>query len=228
MRAGGRARAARGPAALSLALLGAGLAAAGAACDRPNESPPAPAPAPAAAAAPAPPASPRSRADRAAWRGALAWPDDCEPRAEIAPDDAGVALRPLGGTRVLAQVRCAPGAYQATYRFYVADTAARPVRAHALAFPDVTDAGDAAPAAERLRPGRTEEVIGLPTFDAARRELAVERKFRGPGDCGLRFRYAITDSGAVLRELRGKLDCDGKGPFDAARWPVLPHPPGGG
>ena len=114
------------------------------------------------------------------------------------------------------------GAYQGIYRFYVADTAGRPVRARPLDFRDFVDAGGGSAGIERLRGQRTEEIIGLPTFDAARRELAVERKFRGPGDCGLRLLYAITDSGTALREVRGKLACDGKGPYDAARWPVMP------
>jgi hypothetical protein len=202
-------------AALAVAAAACGSSSERAPASRPQDAPP-----PREAGLPAP----RTPADRAAWRAALGWADECE--AAPGTDDAGVDLFPLDGTRVLAQVRCTIGAYQGSYRWFVADTAARPVRGRPLAFTDVVDPGSGEGAGTRLRAERAEELVGLPTFDAARRELAVERKFRGPGDCGVRLVYAIADSAATLRELRGKLACDGTGPYEGARWPVLPIPAG--
>jgi Protein of unknown function (DUF1176) len=185
------------------------------------------------AARPAPPQAPRLRtrdltvADRRAWRAAIQWPESCE--RGFAPSDsssAGLEFLPLSGGRVVAQVMCSLGAYQPTYLYYVVDTSASSAASSRvtgpLEFKDYVDSGTPGP--NRLTAEQTTEVVGLPEYVPDRRQLRVFRRFRGVGDCGLLLTYEIADTRAVLREARGKLACNGRGPRDPSKWPVLKLP----
>ena len=159
--------------------------------------------------------------DRAGWRARLHWPDACEEGFAVAEGrGTGVELYPLPGGRRLAQVACAPGAYQGTYVYHLVPPTG--AVAGPLAFPDVVDSGEDA-SAPRLTAERTTEVVGLPTFDTASARLHVLRRFRGVGDCGIALTYAFEQDAPTLTELRGKLACDGTA-APSEGWPVIEPP----
>jgi len=91
-----------------------------------------------------------------------------------------------------------------------------------LAFENYVDSG--IPGPNRLTVERTTEVVGLRTYVPNGERLQVFRRFRGAGDCGLLLTYAFAGTQAVLREARGKLACDGRGPHDPTRWPLMKPP----
>ena len=159
--------------------------------------------------------------DRAGWRARLHWPDACEEGFALTEGrGTGVELYPLPGGRRLAQVACAPGAYQGTYVYHLVPPTGQ--AAGPLAFPDVVDAGGDA-SAPRLTAERTTEVVGLPTFDTTSARLHVLRRFRGVGDCGVQLTYAFERDVPTLTELRGKLACDGTA-TPPEGWPLIEPP----
>ena len=117
---------------------------------------------------------------------------------------------------------CSLGAYQPTYVYYVIESAANPRATGPLEFQDYVDSGTPGP--NRLSAEQTTEVVGLPTYFAGQNKLQVFRRFRGVGDCGIVLTYEIAGTRAALREARGKLSCDGRGPRDPAKWPRLTLP----
>ncbi len=127
----------------------------------------------------------------------------------------------MPGGRRLAQVACAPGAYQGSYVYHLVAPGGEATGP--LTFPDVADAGEDA-GAPRLTAERTTEVIGTPTFDTTAARLRVLRRFRGVGDCGVALTYGFAQDAPTLAELRGKLACDGSAPPPGS-WPVIEPPP---
>ena len=169
----------------------------------------------------APTVAPAEPTDRAGWRARLRWPDECEQGFGLVEGrGTGVELHPLPEGRRLAQVACAPGAYQGTYVYHLVAPGGEATGP--LTFPDVIDTGEGA-GAPRLTAERTTEIIGTPTFDTTAARLRVLRRFRGVGDCGVELTYAFAQDAPTLAELRGKLACDGSAP-PAESWPVIEPP----
>jgi Protein of unknown function (DUF1176) len=157
-------------------------------------------------------------ADRAAFRRALAWPDDCEAAFDAGNSGyGGIEVETLAPGRYLIGVVCARGAYQGYRTYYYYDETRQPPAARALAF-ETRESPD-----ERsLVRTTTRELWGLPTFDRRTRQLRVLNKFRGPGDCGTLAIYRFVGGAPELAELRAKLACDGKGAEAPERWPLVP------
>ncbi len=187
------------------------------ACGRhePAAAPPHPAatPAPPPAAKPAPLPS-----GRAAWRAVLGWPDDCEQAfRQTAVEGEGIEVHPLGPARALVEVRCAWGAYQGSYLYYMYDQSSQPPATGPLDF-EIRESPDEG----SLVPGKATEIEGLPAFDAKTGTLTVLDKFRGPGDCGTLAAYRFDGSRPRLVALRAKAACDGQGAETPERWPEVP------
>jgi len=160
--------------------------------------------------------------DRATWHAALGWSAECEQGfAVVADRGTGVELFPLPDGRLLAQVACAPGAYQGSYVYFRVDASGTPARQAPLVFPDYVNSGAEGP--DRLQPERTTEIIGLPTMLPAEGRLRVLRRFRGLGDCGLLLTYDVASPEPTLVELRGKLACDGDASVAPERWGRLEY-----
>ncbi|HEY3567520.1 MAG TPA: DUF1176 domain-containing protein [Thermoanaerobaculia bacterium] len=187
------------------------------ACGRhePTAAPPHPAttPAPHPAAKPAPLPS-----GRAAWRAVLGWPDDCEQAfRQTAVEGEGIEVHPLGPARALVEVRCAWGAYQGSYLYYMYDQSSQPPATGPLDF-EIRESPDEG----SLVPGKATEIEGLPAFDAKTGTLTVLDKFRGPGDCGTLAAYRFDGGRPRLVALRAKAACDGQGAETPERWPEVP------
>jgi hypothetical protein len=170
-------------------------------------------------------AAPREGDDqRAPWRSALKWPTWCEKgfRATF-PDGAeggGVDLRTLPDGRLLLVVGCGTGAYQGPSLLYdVQIPQSAPATGRLLRVPTYDTTGIRS---LRLKRITGTEAIGLIRHSAGNTLLTVLTKFRGLGDCGVWVRYRVDPSALVPLVVRAKVRCDGKPPYNPARWPRYP------
>src|SRR6476620_1417551 len=160
----------------------------------------------------------KTAADRAEWRSTLKWSRSCErdwARAHAA--SAGIVVYPTGTPRWLVAVTCAPGAYQGTQLLYLVDRGLHrigPIPLHIY-----RDPGNGKP-----RPTRIARVLGTLDFNLGTSRLVVLDKFRGAGDCGILSVFPRQKQRFYPLAVRAKLKCDGKGPFNAFSWPLLPLP----
>ncbi|HXO28909.1 MAG TPA: DUF1176 domain-containing protein [Thermoanaerobaculia bacterium] len=157
-------------------------------------------------------------ADRAAFRRALGWSDECESAFDATDGGyGGIEVDALAPGRYLIGVVCARGAYQGYRVYFFYDEKRLPPAARALTF-EIRESPD-----ERSLVRTTaRELWGLPTFDRRTRQLRILNKFRGPGDCGTLATYRFVEGVPELAELRAKLACDGKGAEAPERWPPVP------
>jgi hypothetical protein len=176
----------------------------------------------AAAAAGSPGSFPGTKTaqDRAEWRDALNWPRSCEREwASARSTFAGVVVYPTGTPRWLVSVTCSPGAYQGTELLYLVDrglNAVGPISLHVY-----RDRGNG-----KARLTRETKVLGTIQFNRGTGRLVVLDKFRGVGDCGILSVFRLQKERFYPLAVRAKLSCDGKGPFNPYRWPLLPLPQG--
>lgn len=157
--------------------------------------------------------------EREVWRRVIGWPEECEEayRATIAPRRSGVLFHDLGQGRKLAQITCAPGAYQGYFVFAGIETGANgEVKGRLLKFPVLES-----PDGINLRRKESVEVWGTVTFDQSKRKLKVLNRFRGTGDCGTYFVYSFPKGVPVVDRARVKQRCDGKGGEDPSSWPGI-------
>ncbi len=152
--------------------------------------------------------------DRKAWREVLKWPDECEQAFDY-PDKSygGLEFYELADRKYLVEVVCTGGAYQGYQHYYFYDETKDQPTSELLTF-DIYESQDE----KSLTPTRSTEVWGLPTFDAKTKELRVLNKFRGPGDCGTLAVYGFEADKPVLKELRAKPNCDGRGAEHPEKW----------
>lgn len=157
-------------------------------------------------------------ADRAAWRARLRWPPSCEadPRIGAEAGRSGVTLFALPAARILVEVQCGRGAYQASFLYYVVNAGAGAPSAESLRFPTF----------DGVRWRTEQEIAGLPSFDEATREMEIFSKDRGLGDCGRLLRYGFPGGVPTLLWLRMRLCTDTLPEVDAApdpkSWPLVP------
>jgi len=161
----------------------------------------------ATAAAQAPPRVKKNvtRAERAAWRAVLGWPEACEAAYEQAyPDEetyGGLEFHRLGRGRYLVEVVCDGGGIQPSAVFMLYDGR----RARAL----------------KLKGFEGEvEVRALTKFVPATRELLLMSKADAMGTCGLFVRYRFRGARPTVVEARRQDDCGGpRATPDTGRWP---------
>jgi hypothetical protein len=162
----------------------------------------------------------KTRRDRAKWRNVLHWSDKCERdwRVSHAPP-AGVVVFATSTSKWLVAVTCTQGAYQGTQVLYLVNRALNkigPIRLHAY-----RDPGNGKP-----RPVHETQVLGTLDFNRGTSRLVVFDKFRGVGDCGILSVFRLQNNRFYPLAVRAKLNCNGKGPFEPFRWPLLKLPKG--
>ena len=162
----------------------------------------------------------RTAKDRTAWRKVLHWSGSCERDWRGArPAGAGVVVFATASPRWLVAVTCIQGAYQGTQVLYLVDRALNkigPIPLHAY-----RDPGNGKP-----RPVHETRVLGTLDFRQGTSRLVVFDKFRGVGDCGILSVFRLQKNRFYPLAVRAKLNCNGKGPFDPFRWPLLKLPKG--
>ena len=130
---------------------------------------------------------------------------------------SGVGTWKLPDGRRLVEVTCFRGAYQGVSMLYLVDSARKATGPLALrTYQD--------PGSGKLKPVTLTRVLGILAFTPKTGVLTIFEKFRGPGDCGIYSVYKLTGNRFVTTEVRAKTACDGKPPYDPARWPKLPLP----
>jgi len=148
--------------------------------------------------------------DRQAWHRILKWPEECEAeyrrQKEAGFDDKGTWLQfwELEPHKYLVKIICFLAAYQANQRYYYYDETQSPPVSAPLTLKVYDQVG------KKLVAREIAEVGGFSEFDDRKKELVINSKFRGLGDCGSRAVYRIKNGRAVLKEFRAKFDCDGK------------------
>jgi Protein of unknown function (DUF1176) len=152
--------------------------------------------------------------DRKAWREILKWPDECE-RAFDYPDKSygGIELHQLAEKQYLVQVTCTGGAYQGYQVYYFYDETKQQPTGKLLTFESRESQDE-----KSLTKTEASELWGQPTFDEKTKELKVFNRFRGIGDCGILATYGFVNGEPELKELRAKINCDGKGAGNPEKW----------
>lgn len=138
-------------------------------------------------------------ADREAWQKVLGWPVELEEqwrrsRTTNDREQSGLVFHSLGQGNYLVQIEVHESSYQPHYLFmHYAESG----QAHLLKLKTY----------ERDKKGEistkvASEVAGIPTFDAAKKQLVFYTMGRGTADCGSIVRYKITRTSAIPTEAR--------------------------
>jgi hypothetical protein len=141
---------------------------------------------------------------RAAWRGLLAWSDDCEDafQATHVGEDGGVAVHTLSGNVSLVEVLCASGAYQPSHVVFRLDERSAAPKAMLLTFDSfVSEDGTA------LTRSQATEIWGETSLRDGATELTVLAVARQTADCGVWTRYDVSGDAPQLIEVRSGLPC---------------------
>ena len=158
-------------------------------------------------------------ADREAWQKVLRWPSELEEqwrrsRTTTDRDQSGLVFHNLGGGNYLVTIEVQESSYQPRYLFmhYAESGAARLLKLKTYEKDD-DDAGT-------ISTKSSTEVEGIPSFDAAKKQLVFHTKGRGTEDCGSIVRYSITPTRAIPVEARAHACFDdySLGVTDPSRW----------
>jgi hypothetical protein len=142
-------------------------------------------------------------ADREAWQKVLGWPVELEDqwrrsRTTNEPAQSGLVFHSLGQGNYLVQIEVQESSYQPRYLFmYYSESSKAASRILKLKTYEGDDDD-----VNRISTKLLAEVEGIPSFDAAKKQLVVHTKGRGTGDCGSLVRYEITPARAIPTEAR--------------------------
>jgi hypothetical protein len=142
-------------------------------------------------------------ADREAWQKVLGWPVELEEqwrrsRTTNEPAQSGLVFHSLGQGNFLVQIEVQESSYQPRYLFmYYSESSKTPSRILKLKTYEGDDDD-----VNKISTKLLAEVEGVPSFDAAKKQLVVHTKGRGTGDCGSLVRYEITPARAIPTEAR--------------------------
>jgi hypothetical protein len=160
-------------------------------------------------------------ADREAWQKVLGWPIELEQqwhrsRTSNDRDQSGLTFHSLGQGNYLVVIEVQESTYQPRYLFmHYSESGKTTPRLLKLKTYEGDD-DDVNKVSTRLMA----EVEGIPTFDAAKKQLVFHTKGRGTGDCGSLVRYNITPARAKPVEARvhACFDDYSLGITDPQRW----------
>lgn len=142
-------------------------------------------------------------ADRETWHKMLRWPAELEEqwrrsRTTNDRDQSGLAFHSLGHGNYLVQIEVHESSYQPRYLFmHYSESGKTPARLLKLKTYERDD-DEVGTVSTRV----SAEVEGVPTFDAAKKQLVFHTKGRGTEDCGALVRYTITPTRAISTEAR--------------------------
>ena len=159
--------------------------------------------------------------DREAWQKVLGWPIELEEqwrrsRTSNDRDQSGLMFHSLGQGNYLVQIEVHESSYQPRYVFMLyAESGKTPARLLKLKTYERDD-DDAGTISSKV----SAEVEGVPSFDAAKKQLVFHTKGRGTGDCGALVKYSITPGRAIPVEARAHACFDdyALGITDPLRW----------
>jgi hypothetical protein len=160
-------------------------------------------------------------ANREAWQKVLGWPVELEEqwrrsRTSNDSDRSGLAFYGLGQGNYLVVIEVHESSYQPRYLFmHYAESGKTTARVLKLKTYEGDDDD-----VNKISTKVVAEVEGVPTFDAAKKQLMFHTKGRGTGDCGSLVRYIITPTRAIPTEARvhACFDDYSLGIVDPLRW----------
>jgi hypothetical protein len=160
-------------------------------------------------------------ADREAWQKLLGWPVELEEqwlrsRTTNDRDQSGLAFYSLGQGNYLVVIEVQESSYQPRYLFmHYSELGKTPPRVLKLKTYEGDDDD-----VNKISTKLLAEVEGVPSFDAAKKQLVFHTKGRGTGDCGSLVRYNITPTRAIPIEARvhACFDDYSLGITDPLRW----------
>lgn len=156
--------------------------------------------------------------DREAWQKVLRWPAEMEEqwrrsRTMNDRDQAGIVFHSLGHGNYLVVIEVHESSYQprSLFMHYAESGKSRLLKLKTYERDDESGA---------ISTRSLAEVEGVPTFDAARKQLVLHIQGRGTGDCGSLVRYNITPARAIPAEARVHACYDdySLGVTDPKRW----------
>ena len=160
-------------------------------------------------------------ADREAWQKVLGWPVEFEEqwrrsRTSNDRDRGGLEFHSLGQGNYLVVIEVQESSYQPRYLFMHYSESGKTVP-RVLKFKTYEGDDDDV---NKISTKLMAEVEGIPTFDAAKKQLVFHTKGRGTGDCGSLVRYNITPARAIPIEARvhACFDDYSLGITDPLRW----------
>jgi hypothetical protein len=151
----------------------------------------------------------------------LGWPIEFEEqwrrsRTTNDQDQSGLVFHSLGHGNYLVVIEVQESSYQPRYLFmHYSESGKTPPRMLKLKTYEGDDDD-----VNKISTKLMEEVEGIPTFDAAKKQLVFHTKGRGTGDCGSLVRYNITPARAIPIEARvhACFDDYSLGITDPQRW----------
>ena len=163
-------------------------------------------------------------ADREAWHKVLRWPAELEEqwrrsRTTNDREQSGLVFHSLGHGNYLVQIEVHESSYQPRYLFmHYVESGKTPARLLKLKTYEKDD-DDAGTISSKV----SAEVEGVPSFDAAKKQLVFHIKGRGTEDCGSFVRYTITPARAIPTEARAHACFDdySLGITDPMRWHMI-------
>ena len=160
-------------------------------------------------------------ADREAWQKVLGWPVELEEqwrrsRTTNEPAQSGLVFHSLGQGNYLVVIEVQESVYQPRYLFMHYSESGK-TAPRVLKFKTYEGDDDDV---NKISTKLMAEVEGIPTFDAAKKQLVFHTKGRGTGDCGSLVRYNITPARAIPVEARvhACFDDYSLGITDPLRW----------
>ncbi len=158
-------------------------------------------------------------------RGGTAWDADCEDANRDSNGTAGLIRLALADGSWLVQATCAQGAYQGSFwaaQLWIADTGQGvgallrwPIAAEHLGAPANFELS------EQVVVWGDLTVLAPP--HSTRAELEILNRFRAPGDCGTRTRYALERGALRVVGLAAVFTCpESLGVSGPADWRALP------
>ena len=159
--------------------------------------------------------------DREAWQKVLGWPVELEEqwrrsRSNNDRDQSGLEFQSLGQGNYLVVIEVQESSYQPRYLFMHYSESGK-TAPRVLKFKTYEGDDDDV---NKISTKLMAEVEGIPTFDAAKKQLVFHTKGRGTGDCGSLVRYNITPARAIPVEARvhACFDDYSLGITDPLRW----------
>ncbi len=193
--------------------------------------------------------------DRKLWKSVLKWCDECDERAKrymtrwgrFDESYGGIHTYQLSANQYIVDVQCSMSMQQSEHIYFKVTEQADKIETRLLPLeqfyfivdPNAADNGDIDPTKERIQKGEfirfTDPLIyGLTQVDHKKKQLIVEKRYRGMGGCGLLTIYDVSGDYPKVVEFRGKTYCSANyvpprkwklyPAKQRARWRIAPNP----
>lgn len=185
--------------------------------------------------------------DRQKWKSVLNWCDECDERAKYTESYegrfGGIFIYPIGDNQYIVDIYCLMAAYSGEHIYYKVTEHADTIESQLLILEqfDHAEHGDDSLGQEikdpkgtflRFTDSLSWGVTVIP--EKNQKQLIIERKYRGPGGCGLYTVYDISGDCPKIIDFRANIECTADFPppekwksypaEQRAQWRIVPNP----